>query len=394
VVEVLAEVVDEVVDIDVNAMSDAELHSAVVSLETQISRLRGAQAKLVAEWDARRVWCDDGSKNSAARLSRETGMSQSSARCVVKRARRLKTMALSSEALAGGDLHCDRVDLLVRINRSELAELFSRDEELLISQMKDLGFSDCVRLCTYWSQLADESGSEDRANRQFEKRGIYASRTLDGVVDISGVLDPIGGEIFLDELSRLERQLFENDWAEAKEIHGENTRAEHLGRSSAQLRADALVEMAKRSRSAPANSIRPKPLISVVVDYKTFSKRICELASGTVITPGQVVPMLDEAEIERIVFDGRSRVIDVGRKRTFTGALRRAIQVRDRFCMHEGCEEPASRSQIDHIEPYSAGGPTRQSNAQSLCATHNRAKGPRWGKSRKPRRPPKPPEPP
>ena len=37
-----------------------------------------------------------------------------------------------------------------------------------------------------------------------------------------------------------------------------------------------------------------------------------ELADATVISPGEVVPLLGEADIERIVFDGPSRVIDVG----------------------------------------------------------------------------------
>jgi hypothetical protein len=34
--------------------------------------------------------------------------------------------------------------------------------------------------------------------------------------------------------------------------------------------------------------------------------RLCELASGTVIAPGQVVPHLGDAEIERIVYAGAS----------------------------------------------------------------------------------------
>ncbi|MGI9034247.1 MAG: hypothetical protein ACR2HY_11375 [Acidimicrobiales bacterium] len=62
--------------------------------------------------------------------------------------------------------------------------------------------------------------------------------------------------------------------------------------------------------------------------YETFAGRICELAGGAVVSPGRVVPWLDEGWVEGVVFDGPSRVIDVGvRRRIFFGAARRAFIV-------------------------------------------------------------------
>ena len=69
---------------------------------------------------------------------------------------------------------------------------------------------------------------------------------------------------------------------------------------------------------------------------------MCRLASGTVVTPGSLVPWLRDADLERIVFDGPDRVLSVSRRREFTGALRRAIEVRDRECGHDLCDRPAS----------------------------------------------------
>jgi hypothetical protein len=85
---------------------------------------------------------------------------------------------------------------------------------------------------------------------------------------------------------------------------------------------------------------------------------------------------LAEADIERIVFDGPSRVIDVGtRSRFFTGALRRAIQVRDRHCQDpSGCDEPITRSEVDHKEEFEDGGLTTQDNGELKCGSHNRHK--------------------
>jgi hypothetical protein len=92
-----------------------------------------------------------------------------------------------------------------------------------------------------------------------------------------------------------------------------------------------------------------------------------------VISPSQAAPRLTDADIERIVFDSPSRVIDVGvRERFFTGALRRAIIARDRHCQHPaGCDLAAEECQIDHRIPYSEGGLTTQDNGRCYCAAHN-----------------------
>lgn len=109
------------------------------------------------------------------------------------------------------------------------------------------------------------------------------------------------------------------------------------------------------------------------VGFETLAGRICELASGTVVSPGSLVPWLDSAWVERIVFDTPSRVIDVGTaRRIFVGATRRAVQVRDRECYHDYCDVPAERCEIDHVQPYAAGGATDLKNGRLACGFHNR----------------------
>ncbi|MGH9165514.1 MAG: HNH endonuclease signature motif containing protein [Acidimicrobiales bacterium] len=46
--------------------------------------------------------------------------------------------------------------------------------------------------------------------------------------------------------------------------------------------------------------------------------------------------------------------------------------VRDRECFHELCDESAEHGQVDHVEPFSAGGPTTMANGRAACAHHNR----------------------
>ena len=77
--------------------------------------------------------------------------------------------------------------------------------------------------------------------------------------------------------------------------------------------------------------------------------------------------------MERVIFDGPSKVIDLGiRRRLFTGATRQAVQLRDRQCVHPSCDTPAERCEVDHIQPYTDGGLTVQDNGRCLCKYHHR----------------------
>jgi hypothetical protein len=362
VLEPLDTAIDGLLAGETDAFTDAEPHDLVVGLQRQSHRLAAVRAKLIAAWAARGVWADDGSRSAAHRLSRDASTSVNAAKVEVRRARALRTMPHTAAALAAGDLSPDHVDLLARANDSTRSAQFSDHEELLVRLAKPLRYAEAVKAVEYWRQHADAAAGEDEAQRLDAGRHATAAVTLDGMVDVRAWLDPVGGAAFKNELDRLERQLYLADKNSGNE------------RTVTQRRADAMVEMAKRSRAAEPGGLRPRPLITILCGEQSFA-RTCELATGTVITPGQIVPHLTEVDIERIVFDGPERVSSVSRRRRFTGALRRAIEVRDRHCQHPaGCDEPAEGCDIDHIVPYADGGLTSQENGRLECRPHNRDK--------------------
>ncbi len=220
---------------------------------------------------------------------------------------------------------------------------------------------------------ADPDGVEDSAASGEKARRFHLSQSWENMWFGDLVLDPISGAVVFNQLRRIESELFDADWAGARARLGDGATSADLARTPAQRRADALVEMARRAGSVPEGARRPDPLFTVVVGYETFAGRICELANGSAVSPGSLLEWLDEAWVERVVFDGPSRVIDVGvARRLFDGATRGAVQVRDRDCFHDTCDEPAEGCQIDHIEPWSAGGATVAANGRPACGYHNR----------------------
>ncbi|HSP27285.1 MAG TPA: DUF222 domain-containing protein, partial [Ilumatobacteraceae bacterium] len=313
-----------------------------------------------SSWDQRMIWADNGARSAAARLANDTSTSTATAGSEVRRARQLRSMPATSAALAAGDLAPDHVDLLAKANQPWRDANFADHEDTLVDQCRVLRHADARKMIDYWCARADADAAEDRAERQRNAAHLSVSPTLDGTVVINGTLDAIGGSIVSDELTRIERELYLSD------------KRDGVTRTASQRRAAALVEMARRSATAPAGGRRPKPLFTVLVGDDTLSQ-LCELANGTVITPGQLVQWAGDADLETVLFDGPSTVISVSHRRSFTGALRRAVEVRDRHCRHKsGCDVPADQCDVDHIVPYAADGPTSQFNGKLECTPHNR----------------------
>ncbi len=105
----------------------------------------------------------------------------------------------------------------------------------------------------------------------------------------------------------------------------------------------------------------------------TSTGRLCETDSGTVITPTQGVEQALKGHIRRLVYQSPGVILDYGRStRLFTGALRQAIQARDRTCRHPGCDLPARQCEIDHITEWQHGGTTSHTNAHTRCSYHHR----------------------
>ena len=366
----LREAAERLAAADPHELADAEsireLHRLKAALDAVVCRA-------VAAFDARREWEADGAKTAAAWLATVCRLPKALAQREVHLGRALRAMPVVEEAWVASGISAEHVRALAAAQKATPV-LFERDEAVLVDEAQKLRYSHFTRTLDYWRQNADPDGAEDDAAAKHAQRAVHLSQSFDGMFFGDIVLDPIGGTIVKTSLDAIEKELFDADWAEARERVGDDITVLDLKRTPAQRRADALVEMATRARSAAADARRPEPLFSVVVGYESF-ERLCELANGTVVSPGSLVPWLTQAWVERIVFSPASRKIDVGvAQRVFTGATRRAIEIRDCECFHPFCEEPAERCEIDHIEPYAAGGQTTTDNGRCACAFHNRAR--------------------
>ncbi|HET9609563.1 MAG TPA: DUF222 domain-containing protein [Acidimicrobiales bacterium] len=358
--------------LDVGSLDPHDAAELLVELRREQARLAGVAASLTAAVDRGRPWAEAGFRSTAAWLAASDNTAVADARREVRLARRLASMPRTRQALAAGDISEAHAHRLATLNAPDTAGAFGEAEAFLVGQARTMRWADFVKETEYWLRLAREESDPDPDKADRDHRHVQLHAGLRGTGLLSGELTPLCKATVGAELERLEQQLFERDWADARARVGEAATVADLTRTPAQRRHDALMEMAVRSATAPADGKRPQPLLSVHVGYERFA-RLCELADGTVVSPATVAGQLDEAVIERIVWDGPSRVLDLGRARSFTGAARRAVEVRDRHCTHEaGCDVPAHRCEVDHVWRWTDGGPTHPDNGRLRCPPHHR----------------------
>jgi hypothetical protein len=356
---------------DLTELTDAEITEATIATSRVRNLAEAAHVAAVGRLDTSKAWQEPGARTAGAWVAWECLVAKSRADAAVRCARRLRDMPGTEAAFLAGRLTTDHVRLLAHCHATN-ADAFAEEEQHLIGLTESLLFHHVERVVQRWVRLRDEDDAERHAETRRQQRRVDCSQTIDDMWVLDALLDPVTGAIVARELHRLEQRLFEQDWAEARERLGDAATPADLRRTAKQRRADALRLMAERSAAKPAEAKEPRVLLHVLAGTDAV-QRMCELSDGTILTPGEVLPVLRWADVSRVIFDGPSRVLDVGvRQRLFTGATRTAVELRDLECAHPSCTVRFERCEIDHIVPWEEGGQTTQDNGKPRCPFHHR----------------------
>jgi hypothetical protein len=206
------------------------------------------------------------------------------------------------------------------------------------------------------------------------------------MVSISGLLDPVAGSLLMTALDAQLRPGGSHDHGDGHTGEGETVgraTSHDEVRTWAQRRADALAEICQQwlqdVNQSSVGGVRPH--LSVLVDHATLATQPADDAVG--IEPAQlswVGPITAteaqligcDATVSRIITDGASQILDVGRAtRTIPPALRRAVAARDRTCVGPGCHRPPEHCDVHHIVFWEHGGETSLDNTVLLCRRHH-----------------------
>ena len=272
------------------------------------------------------------------------------------------------DALAAGDVTTTHVEVLTKVATPRRRHLVAEHLDTLLGAATVLSVDDFTTTTRRWAVLADDQITSGDAAQQHERRGLHLSTTLGGMVILDGAFPATEGATVIAALDSL-----------APPDPGD---APDGPRSLSQRRHDALVDLATAHLKGDTPSGTPA-VVNVVVDINTLTGPTstdtdlaaarCDLERVGPIGRDAIARLGCDGSFSRIVMDGPSVVLDMGRRsRLATPSQRRAIAIRDRHCVFQGCDRQPDWCDIHHLVSWLEGlGLTDLANLVLLCRRHH-----------------------
>jgi hypothetical protein len=346
-----------------DGLFDDQLEQSVIELKRHIDASSALLLTMVAELDRREIPRAEHQLSTTMWLRHFCRMTATDASGTTKTARALTAMpAIAREAVAGA-IPSAGVRMLA-MARDKHPNEFVEHEAVFAEVATYLDTRDLRRAISHWEQQVDYPSALIDAEKARERRRFYFHRSYEGMWSASGDLDPESGHIIATALD--------------SRLAPEHLDGPHI-RSTAQRTADALTDICRfwlDHNDDISTSGGERPHITVTVPYETLTgeeRRLGEI-DGTAVSPETIRRLSCDAGIVRMVTEGESQPLDVGRRvRTVPPAIRRALEQRDGGCAWPGCNAPVSWCDAHHIIHWADGGLTNLLNLILLCRKHHTA---------------------
>ena len=354
----IAQAVDAYAATAVWALADGELVDALDQLHVAQQRLAAVNLALVRELDGRGLAVAQGASSTAVWLRGRMRLSIGAARRLVELAAAVDTgPAVVRDGLAAGTVSLEQAQVITRavaalpagagpaVVDKAAATLagHARDHEPAV--LRRLGERILQVVAPDMAEEAELAALGRAARRAHRDRFLTLSDAGDGAVRLSGRLGAEAAAVVRAALEPL-----------CRPVPGD-------GRTPAQRRADALTDICRLALSTselPDHGGEP-PQVVVTTSYDTLTRQLGPglLDTGETLTPEAVRRLACDARILPAVLDGAGQPLDLGRQRRLvTGALRRALVLRDGGCCFPGCDRPARWCQGHHVRHWVDGGAT------------------------------------
>jgi hypothetical protein len=363
----LREAVDELVELPLWQLGDAVQAGLLAELERSGRRLAFAGIRVIADMDARNVAGEQAGISTLEFLRRRLRLSPSEA----KSRMRASSELVESSAPSGETIPAYLPDTAAGVASGELsldhARVVSRALEILPA-----GLDPAIRAEAH-NRLATEAHTLDPAQLSVVARRIHAILDPDGMLDsdrparreLAFARDAGGCDLLRGRLDAEGAAIVRTAVDAISAPESQDTR------SPARRRADGLVELCRRYLDAGQLPMQggEKPHITVTMQLADLT---ATLGTDRPITAAQARRLACDAGIIPVVLGSNSEPLDIGRAtRTIPPAIRRALVVRDKGCIHPDCDKPAEWADAHHVKHWIDGGSTALDNLCLLCHKHH-----------------------
>jgi Domain of unknown function (DUF222) len=354
----LGSAIDELAVEDLDAAPQAVLADDLVEIRRAIDRLEAEWLRRLRVFDGRGA--DDEVLSIQCWVRQHCGLTPGAARERVSVARRLGDLPVASAAFAGGEISYAHARQISAASSDVSPAVWAEGEPILVEAARNLDPRRLSAVIAHWRHAVDPEAFVAAEIEARERRRFDISETFDATTVLDGQLFGDDGAIVRTAIDAYDAPL-----------PGDM-------RTPTQRRADALVELARQAlnRGDAPTSGGERPHLNAYVPLATLELRAgaeaAELDWGAPISGEGARRLACDAGVSRIITDGKSEPLDVGRRtRTIPAALRRAVIARDRRCVTPGCDRPPGWCEVHHRQHWLDGGATSIDNLELRCHLHH-----------------------
>ena len=348
------------IDVDV---IDGKAAAELVRISEDARRvIDGLRTSAIGRVGTTEAWRVGGSKNSAEWVALHTGTPLYEAQSVVILAGQLRHLPQTVEAMSSGKISTAQA---VEVARGATAEPHS--EERLLNLAK----SSTVRTLRDEASrvIAAATDEVERHKRIHKNRYIKTWTDQDGAFNLKALMTVTNGALVMAALTPFQDEIFK----QARK-NGEYATPEAYA-ADALLALCAAKTLGTQGLSA-AKPARTNAVMNIRIDIDALKRghtehgEICEIAGVGSIPVATATEYLGEAFLKLLVIDGTDIKTVAHMGRHIPAPLRTAIEERDRVCQVPTCDMTVGL-EIDHIKPFSEGGPASLENLVRLCKRHH-----------------------
>jgi hypothetical protein len=314
-------------------------------------------------------WQLDDYLTAPAALRATCRMSAGHARRAIDVARKLDALPELAAAFSAGDVSRAHVEQITDAATPERADMLRGVEQELVDYARISTPTELRAAVRRVTDAFDGDGGAGADEAEHAKNHVTLP-VLNGRGVLSGDLDAESTEIVATALDAEIEALYPRDRADRPPIP--------------QRRADALVAICRlylATRTDGPGPRRGRTHVGVIADIGALTGITddllttlrAEAAHVGQISRATIERLTCDCNISRILMDGPSQVLDVGRAtRNVNTAQWNALVARDKHCTHPDCTRPPAYCDAHHIIHWTRGGPTDLANLRLLCWEHHR----------------------
>jgi hypothetical protein len=314
-------------------------------------------------------WRRGGYKTPADHLAVKAGTTKAAAKRAERVAKELDKLSATAAAARRGELSAGQLEAIV-----DAASVNPASEQRLLVHARHASLRSIQQEATKARAAVEDRDATER--RAHEERSYRSFTRLDGTFGASVQGTTAAGAEISQVIEMVTEQIFD-----------EHRRAgSHEARDAYQF--DALHRICvgyRDGHQSPVAGRRETPdrhLIKVRVDIEALNRgrtegdELCEIEGLGPVPVTRVRELFGDAVVKLIFTKGGEVRNIVPAGRGWTAKQRMAVTWQDTTCWVTNCDNP--RVQLDHVEPWTQGGPTEIANARPPCHDHHLLKTQGW----------------